>query len=79
MRQFGVNAQHYYAREFARERGLAHYERVIRSITAADDAATGVDGVAGASKDGASPTSVAGHGDARLGEAAEQQGGTWRG
>jgi len=30
--QLGANAQHYYAREFARERGLARYEGVIRSI-----------------------------------------------
>lgn len=32
LRQFGDNAQRYYAREFAREHGLARYERVIHSI-----------------------------------------------
>ena len=75
LQQFGDNAQHFYAREFARERGLARYERVIRSITAADRSVSDVDCAAGATEERTPATSGTRHMDARLGEAAEQQGG----
>jgi colanic acid biosynthesis glycosyl transferase WcaI len=38
LRQLGDNARHYYAREFARECGLARYERMVRSIVESDRA-----------------------------------------
>jgi glycosyltransferase involved in cell wall biosynthesis len=38
LRQLGDNARCYYAREFARDRGLALYERLIRSIVESDRA-----------------------------------------
>jgi colanic acid biosynthesis glycosyl transferase WcaI len=77
LRQFGENARHFYAREFARERGLARYERVIRSITAADHVATDVDCTTGTTEDRVPPTALTRRADARVGEAADQPGGNW--
>lgn len=73
LRQFGDNAQNFYAREFARERGLARYERVIRSIVEADRAALGH-----SAEDPTRARSGSTQVDARLGETADQQGRPWQ-
>ena len=78
LRQLGDNAQHFYAREFARECGLARYEHVICSITAADRPVSDVDCAAGATEERTPATSGTRHPDARLGKSAEQRGGNWR-